>query len=143
MTRVAKAAVPVVLGAVGAGAAVARRLAGGTPSPAAGDRWHAVTVDLPPEQVGDEPLSGLGDTAEVRVQPAPGGKGTEVHARLVAGADADRDQVRALRRALREAKQRLETGEVLAPTEPGTSRPSPLNAPLRLLTAHGRGEGRL
>ena len=112
MTRVAKATVGVMLGAVGAGAAVVRRLAGGAPSPAAGDRWHAVTVALLPEPGDAAPLTGVGDTVEVRVRPAPGGKGAEIHARLAAGAQATPDEVRDLRRSLRETKQRLETGEV-------------------------------
>ena len=142
VTRMGKAA---VLTALGAGAAVARRVTtrGEVPSPAAGDRWHAVTVNLPPEQLGRDPLAALGDTAEVRLERAPGDRGTELHARLRAGADATREQVRELRTALRETKMRLETGEVLTPAEPGTSTPTPLNAPLRAATAHGRGEGRL
>lgn len=142
MTRRGTAA---VLTAVGAGAAVVRRVVGRgeVPSPAAGDRWHAVTVNLPPDRVGPDPLAPLGDTVEVRVERAPGDRGTELHARLRAGADATRDQVRELRAALRQAKMLLETGEVLAPTAPGTTTPTPLNAPLRAATAHARGEGRL
>jgi hypothetical protein len=131
--------------AVGAGAAVARRVTGRgqVPSPAAGDRWHAVTVDVSPEELGRDPLAALGDTVEVRVRRAPGGRGTELHARLTAGADATREQVEELRTALRETKMRRETGEVLAPSSMATTTPTPLNAPLRAATAHGRGEGRL
>jgi hypothetical protein len=84
--------------------------------------WKAVTV------LGDaedftrggfpEPLRRMSDELEVRLDPAPGDKGFEVHARLRewadAGADGDRDTV--LRAALRDAKQVFETGEVLRAT---------------------------
>lgn len=119
---------------------------GSTGRPGARDRWHAVTVNLPPEEVGTAPpgqLAELGDSVTVRIQPGPRRKGTELHARLTGGPDAPAEQEGALRSALREEKQLLETGEVLAPTRPGSIEPTPLNAPLRLVTAHGREEGRL
>jgi hypothetical protein len=68
------------------------------------------------------PLAELGDRIEVRVRPAPGGKGTELAARLrdqpssgaapsrLSGSDPQGD----LRSALRRAKQLVEVGEVLA-----------------------------
>ena len=131
-----------------AGALVGRAVRGDGPAGRSGarDRWHAVTVNLPPAEVGTAPpgpLAALGDSVAVRIEPAPGGKGTELHARLTGGPNAPAEQERALRAALREAKQRLETGEVLEPTRPGSTEPTPLNAPLRLVTAHGREEGRL
>jgi hypothetical protein len=52
------------------------------------------------------------------------------------------DPRHAVRRALRETKSLLETGEVLQPDAP-TTKPSLLNKPLRAVTAHGREEGLL
>jgi hypothetical protein len=110
-------------------------------------RWHVVTVLCSPQDVSarqDTPLDGLDDSFEVQVRPAPGDRGTELAARLTASGDGDgADRVRALRAALRETKQLLEVGYVLHPSRPGTTRPTPLNAPLRAATEHGRGEGRL
>jgi hypothetical protein len=72
------------------------------------------TAELPP------PLAEFGDRIEVRVRPAPGGKGSELAARLrdqpsgstlgrLTGSDPQAD----LRSALRRAKQLIEVGEVL------------------------------
>jgi hypothetical protein len=91
--------------------------------PASG--WLAVTVVREPSDVDTAqlpaPLAALGDRIEVRVRPAAGGKGTELGARLrdgssgtalgrLTGSDPQAD----LRSALREAKQLIEVGEVLA-----------------------------
>jgi len=54
-----------------------------------------------------------------------------------------RELVRRIRAALRVSKQLIETGEVLQPDRPGTAKPTPLDAPVRYLTRHGREEGRL
>ncbi|CAH0140227.1 hypothetical protein [Microbacterium foliorum] len=87
--------------------------------------WKAVTI------LGDaaafsengypEPLQRLADVLEIRLDPAPADKGFEVHARLRDGADAkavlgDEDPDQALRTALRDAKQLIETGEILRAT---------------------------
>jgi hypothetical protein len=88
----------------------------------------------------------MGDAVEVRLRPAPGDKGTEVMARLIGGGAEMMDgeePVRALRSALRRAKQVAEVGWVLEPDRQTTTRPTPLNAPLRQATKHARGEGRL
>jgi hypothetical protein len=94
--------------------------------------WKAVTV------VGDadgfsrdgypEPLRRLADSLEIRIDPAPGDKGFEVHARVREGADlGDEDPSRALREALRDAKQLFETGEILRATpRPHVERPRTL-----------------
>jgi hypothetical protein len=49
------------------------------------DRWHSVTVNCAPDQLDPlpAPLSKLGDAAEIVMRPAPGGRGTELAARLV------------------------------------------------------------
>jgi hypothetical protein len=88
--------------------------------------WLAVTVLREPADLDaaalPSPLAKLGEDIEVRVRPAPGDKGTELAARLrgpvsngakgsrLAGRDPQAD----IRSALREAKQILEVGEVLA-----------------------------
>lgn len=115
-------------------------------------RWRAVTVCLPTEQVPGEggwpaPLAEWGDAVEIRTRPAPGDKGTEIHVRLrdpeaeaPEGLDGE-TPVQKLRSALRRSKQLLETGEVLRATEPGTSHPTAMNAPLRAATHEAGGEG--
>jgi hypothetical protein len=100
----------------------ARRPADGGP-PASG--WLAVTLFREPSDVDTTklpaPLADYGDRIEVRFRPAPGGKGTELAARLrdqpsgsatqrLSGKDPQAD----LRSALRKAKQLIEVGEVLA-----------------------------
>ncbi|MFI5844731.1 hypothetical protein ACIA8K_34035 [Catenuloplanes sp. NPDC051500] len=106
------------------------------------DRWHSVTINREPEEVGSlpQPLHDLGEAVQVRVRPAPGGRGTEVAARCLT---SDRESVRALRLALRKTRQVAETGEVLLPDAPPTTRRTPLGAPLAYATRHGREEGRL
>ena len=127
---------------------VVRRMVGRKDALGARDdprRWHVVTVQCPPEEAearGDTPLAELADAVEVQVRPAPGDRGSEIAARLTAS-DADREQVERLRPALRETRQVLEIGWVVHPGRPGTTRPTPLNAPLRAATTHGKGEGRL
>jgi uncharacterized membrane protein len=121
-------------------------------------RWHAVTINKPPAEVAPdgvlpEPLRRLGDSVEVRFNEAPGDRGTEVYARLRGGEPAgpasliarltEDDPRWAVRRALREAKQILETGEVLRAHEPPTTRRTLRNRPLEYATRHGREEGRL
>jgi hypothetical protein len=81
------------------------------------------------------PLAELGDRLEVRVQPAPGGKGAELAARLrdrpSSGSALDRlrgaDPQAEVRSALRQAKQLVEVGEVLAvdPTPHGKRTATP------------------
>ena len=95
----------------------------GAGQPASG--WLVVTVFREPSDIDTAalpaPLAEFGDRIEVRVRPAPGGKGTELAARLrdrpssgavsrISGSDPQAD----LRSALRRAKQLIEEGEVLA-----------------------------
>jgi hypothetical protein len=140
-----------ILGAAVLGAAVsvaaARRLVrrGDGVSPPVGDRWHAVTVNCEPERLGSlpPPLDALDFEIEVRVRPAPGDRGTEAAARVADPAKLNRDTVRALRRALRQARALAEIGEVPLPDSPATTKDTPLNVPLAYATRHGREEGRL
>lgn len=54
--------------------------------PGAARRWYRVTVDRDPDEVIANglpaPLAGLRGQAELRIGPAPGGRGTELAARL-------------------------------------------------------------
>lgn len=109
-------------------------------------RWRAVTVLCPPEQVGTgadlpAPLAALGDRLDVRITPAPGERGTELAARY-RDLPSD-DDLRALRSALREAKQLIEVGEVLRvdPAPHGVRKQTPQGAALEGATARAGGEG--
>lgn len=108
----------------------------GSAAPASG--WLAVTVAGDVQEVDTEnlpaPLAHYGDRIEVRTRPAPGGKGTELGARLrhqpgggVARRLSGKDPQADLRSALRRAKQLLEVGEVLAvdPAPHGDRTPTP------------------
>jgi hypothetical protein len=105
-------------------------------------RRHVLTVNRPFAEVGDgalpAPLARLGDAVEVRRQPAPGAWGTEIAVRARSAGVSAGD----IRRALREARSELEVGYVLLPGV-ATTRPTPLNKPLRKATAHGREGGLL
>ncbi|GAA1521180.1 hypothetical protein [Kribbella lupini] len=101
------------------------RPAGGS-QPASG--WLVVTVLRDPTELDaaklPAPLAEFGDRIEVRIRPAAGSKGTELAVRLrdreqsssggalnrLRGSDPQAD----LRSALRQAKQLIEVGEVLA-----------------------------
>jgi hypothetical protein len=152
----------VVVAGVGAGVLVIRRITthqlGNGIARDAPDRWHTVTVNRPLEEVQPdgqlpEPLAELGDAIEVQVRPAPGDRGTELAARLRQGAPtgmrgaaaraAGTDPRQDVRAALRQAKQLLETGEVLSPDQPPTTRRTLRNLPLELATRRAGGEGRL
>jgi uncharacterized membrane protein len=144
-------------GAVAGIAALRRR----TSAPTGGQdsRWLTVTVNRKPDEVTAEmdeldPVRRLGDRVELRVQPAPADKGTEVLARpreqVPAGAGgaaariAGDDPRQEVRLALRQAKSLLETGEVLRPTSQGSTHPpTPAGKLLDLLIGRSRGEGRL
>jgi hypothetical protein len=95
--------------------------------------WLVATVyrsptDIAPEGHLPEPLERLGDAVDVQIRPAPGDRGTELSARPRLAAHgtraATRDAWRTVRLALRDAKQLCETGEVLQPDSPPTTRPA-------------------
>jgi hypothetical protein len=95
--------------------------------------WKAVTVlgDAEDFAVGGypEPLERLAESLDIRIDPAPGDKGFEVHARVREGVDLGEngDPGKALREALRDAKQVFETGEILRATpRPHGERPRTL-----------------
>lgn len=145
MRWLARAAVAV---AVAAGVVAVRRARAGArrgrwparPRRQPAPRWHTVTVNRTQEQVAPQgrlpdPLARLAGAVEVRLRPAPADRGTEVAAR--------RDGGGALRRALRETRQLVETGEVLRAHEPATARRTLRNWPVRFAVRHGREGGRL
>lgn len=120
-------------------------------------RWHVVTINRPPEEVAPggrlpEPIAKLGDEVEVQVNRAVGDRGTALAARLrrepsgIAGTASritGTDPRQAVRAALRESKMLLETGEILQPDKPGTTKHTITGRPLDLAISRARGEGRL
>jgi hypothetical protein len=121
-------------------------------------RWRAVTIYREPDEIAlggqlPQPLADLGDRIETRMRPAPGGKGTELAARLrvpvpsgAAGAAArvkGTDPRQEVRSALRQAKQLIEVGEVLAvdPTPHGKRTPTPTGLALEAATRRADREG--
>lgn len=132
----------VVVAAVTAGVVVGRGLVKRAGRRASGSkRWHVVTVNRPVDEVSSqlpEPLAAL--AGEIRLVPAPSGRGTELGFRPDESSAEVRGQVRA---ALRTSRTLLETGEVLHADKPTTTRPTLLSRPLDHLTMHGREEGRL
>ncbi|GGO13329.1 hypothetical protein GCM10010116_26830 [Microbispora rosea subsp. aerata] len=131
----------VALAAAGLGVARWVTARGRVPAPARdpleSSRWLGITINRPPEEVAPaghlpEPLARV--DAEVRMNKAPGDRGTEIYARPRehrAGAEVvvarlrGEDARTAVRTALRETKSLLETGDVLRPDEEiGTTRPT-------------------
>jgi uncharacterized membrane protein len=120
-------------------------------------RWLAVTINRSPDEVAPdgrlpEPLARL--DVEVRMNRAPGDRGTEVYARprehVPTGAAAVLARLRGedprqdVREALREAKSIIETGEVLLSDAPiGTTRPTVPGKVLDAVLGRAPGEGRL
>ncbi|WP_067824167.1 hypothetical protein [Actinomadura kijaniata] len=150
-----KRTVAVAAFVAGLGAAGARRvLSRAVGAEDVPNRWLTVTVNCPPESLAEggrpEPLARLEPIAEIRITPAPGGRGTELAARLrepgptgpVARATGD-DPRQKVRSALREAKSLIETGEVMRPDAPPTTRSTPGGKLVELATRRAGGEGRL
>ncbi|MEU8194504.1 hypothetical protein AB0C10_12075 [Microbispora amethystogenes] len=148
------------LAAAGLGMARWAAARGRTPVPAkdplAAGRWLGVTINRPPEEVAPgerlpEPLTRV--DAEVRMNPAPGGRGTELYARpreRTARAEGALTRLRgedsrtAVRTALREAKSLLETGDVLrSDEEVATTRPTLPGKVLDLALGRASEGGRL
>ena len=101
------------------------------------------------------PLAALGDAVEVQVRQAPGGKGTELAARLrgdgptgprpVHSSGTGDDPREQLRSALRQAKQLIEVGEVLRvdPAPHGRRTATPGGAVVEAATKRAGGKGLL
>jgi hypothetical protein len=117
---------------------VSRRRSAAAPS---GGRRHVITVNRPVDEIAEvlpEPLTAYHGALDVQLRAAPAGRGTEISARALNDTVSDGD----IRRLLRESRSLLEVGDVLQPGGP-TSTPTPLNAPLRAATRHGREGGLL
>ncbi|MGI5479223.1 hypothetical protein [Streptomyces lavendofoliae] len=149
---------PALLGAavVGTAAAAARRNRSAAGREDDASRWLTVTVnrdeaDVMPGGTLPEPLDRLAGRLEARVRPAPGGRGTELAVRLKdtppaaavspLGRLAGQDPRQEVRTALREAKALLETGEVMRPDSPPTTRETPAGKLIGLVTRRSGGEG--
>ncbi len=94
-------------------------------------RWQTVTILAQPHQLAPDgrlpaPLAELADLIETRLEPAPGGRGTQLSARTrldpvargsvaVKGSSGWKgtDPAREIRSALQRARQLIEVGEVL------------------------------
>jgi len=113
-------------------------------SRARAERWHVITVYRPADEIAPDalpdPLTRLGADVEVQLRPAPADRGTEIAARASQGAGVSSGDIR---RALRESRSLLEVGEVLLPSGPPSTTPTPTNKPLRAVTARAREEGLL
>jgi hypothetical protein len=165
MKNASKAVAAVAAGTT-AGLAVTRlrrsraRISAAGPSAGPRNRWRSVTVKKPVAEVTPdgklpEPLAALGELVEVRVTPAPGGKGTEIAARLRAPKPsgpaallrrlAGSDPRQAVRSALRESKALIETGGALRvdPRPAGRRTPTPAGKLLDIVTGRARAEGML
>jgi hypothetical protein len=137
-------------GGVAVGRALSGRVRAGWPNARPldarrGEGWHVVTInrslaDVAPDGRLPDPVAQLGDGVEVRLRPAPGGKGTELAVRqresepdavadLTARLTGD-DPRQAVRIAVRRSKQLAETGEVLSPHRTPTGERTPLNRPV-------------
>ncbi len=148
--QVAAGAAAVAVGGLAAGALVRRARRSTAPS-ARPDRWHAVTVNRAPDDVGagpwPEPLAALGADVEVSTRPAPGGRGTEVRARPAPGRRRSRRAAEEIegriRDALRRSRSLLETGVVLTPDDLGTDEWTLTSRPLEAAIRRARTGGRL
>jgi hypothetical protein len=140
------------LAAAGA-AALAARARKNEPIPDDG-RWLTVTIaasreEVAPNGAAPHPLAELGNAIELRMQPAPGDRGTELSARPRGGDTAALRQValgdprEAIRVALRESKQLIEAGEVLRidPRSAGHRPQTPAGALVDSLARRSHGEG--
>jgi hypothetical protein len=123
-----------------------------------GPRWRKVTIlrsqdVIAPDGVMPQPLLRLGHLVDVKMEPAPGDRGTELSARLRAAEPTGvagllqrvrgTDPRQAVRRALRETKQLVEAGEIiLVEPQPHGRRPAtPGGAAVDLLARRSSGEG--
>lgn len=136
-----------------AAAAVARMMPRELPS----TRWRVVTISRPPDVVAPDghppaPFASFGEFIQVSVSEAPGGRGTELAARLRPGetgtVDAvarlvGQDPLQLIRKLLREAKQLAEVGEVLRlnPKPEGNRKSTPGGALIDLASRRSGGEG--
>jgi hypothetical protein len=88
-------------------------------------RWQTVTILATPDEIAPDgrlpaPLAGLAEVIDTRLEPAPGGRGSQLSVRTKLGPKPDstlwkgEDPSRQIRSALQHAKQLIEVGEVLS-----------------------------
>jgi hypothetical protein len=114
-------------------------------------RWQVATVNRPPEEVAPDghypqPLAELGDAVEIRTSAAPGDRGTELAVRsLRTGRGRKRPRPQEIRRAVRDAKELLEVGEILRnePRPHGKRSATPAGWLVDRAEKHARGGGNL
>jgi hypothetical protein len=116
-------------------------------------RWQTVTILATPEEVAPEgrlpaPLAGLAEVIDTRLEPAPGGRGSQLSARTKLGPKPDstlwkgEDPSRQIRSALQHAKQLIEVGEVLSvEPQPAGKRRRPAGLLVDLMTGDSDQEG--
>lgn len=119
------------------------------------NRWIMVTVNCSPQRLASrsdlpEPITRLGDAVDIKIAPAPGDRGTELGARLrdmprtkivgMVNRHPEEDPRRMVEQALRDAKEIIETGEVLRGDWPAVAQPAQAG---KLLEFAGRRGGRL
>ncbi len=144
-----------LVGGVAAGTAAAIRQF--LPTELDASRWRAVTIGRPADVVAPDghapaPFASFVDIIDVRVNPAPGGRGTELAARLTPGAMSTegavarlrgKDPRQLIRKLLRESKQLAEVGEILRldPRPEGYRRPTPQGAVVDLASRRSSAAG--
>lgn len=114
-------------------------------------RWQVATINRPPEEVAPDghyppPLAELGDAVEIRTGAAPGARGTELAARARQGRGMRRrPRPQEIRRAVRDAKEILEVGEILRnePRPHGKRSATPAGWFVDRAEKHARGGGNL
>lgn len=116
--------------------------------------WKSVTVlgdaeRLRPDGQWVAPLAPIAEHLQVELRPAPGGRGTEVHARIRDGraravhSATGLPAAQALRAALRDTKQVVEAGEVLRmdPRPHGKRKATPTGLLVDVAEHRARGVG--
>jgi hypothetical protein len=139
-------AIAVLVAATATGAATAYRVIAARQARAwrarVGTR-HVITVFRPFDELNaaelPAPLTELRDAVEIELRPAPDDRGTEIAVRPRDGAVTSGT----IRRALRASRSLLETGDVLLPSGPPTTKPTLRNRALREATRRGREGGLL
>jgi hypothetical protein len=117
-------------------------------------RWQIVTILATPDEIAPDgrfpaPLAELAEIIDARLEPAPGGRGSELAARVKLEPKPDpalwkgKDLCPQIRSALRHAKQLVEVGEVLSvEPQPAGKRRQPVGSLfMELINGHANQEG--
>jgi hypothetical protein len=123
-------------------------------------RWQSVTILARPDEIAPDgrlpaPLAALAEIVDTRLEPAPGGRGSQLAARVKYEPTSEaparkgqefwkgQDLSGQIRSALQHAKQLVEVGEVLAvePQPAGKRRRSGAGLLMDLMSGHADQEG--